>query len=208
MSEAHPNDLGRHGLWLLPLWLLALYQLGLVTNLRALDSGLCGLSFPCPVFRMFSNLMQCLLGCRFSGSPLSRLRLLVFHRSLPLPVARDPCCLLYCLDQFLQLAAHDQWNIQSAMVGMISSPTCASDTFSRSSSVLHPILLTRRLAISPKFAFPAKRLYVTNSSLSSLKTGSWLHHRSRLCVGEGIIRGSGAVALIAGTDLRSSPGLS
>ena len=57
-----------------------------------------------------------------------------------------------------------------------------------------------------KFAFPANRLYVTNSSLSNLKTGSWLHHRSRLCVGEGIILGSGAIALIAGNGPRSSPG--
>ena len=29
VSDAHPKDLGRHGLYLVPLWLLVLYQLGL-----------------------------------------------------------------------------------------------------------------------------------------------------------------------------------
>ena len=54
---------GCDGLGLLPLWFFALYQLGFITKICALDSVSAASPFLVN-FKMFSNLMQCLLSWR------------------------------------------------------------------------------------------------------------------------------------------------
>ena len=126
-------------------------------------SGLCGLSFLVIVFRMFSNLMRCLLSCRFErltvspASPSAEMhssQLLKKRDSKrfnppmakgPYPSQRpfascpsNPCCLLYCLISS-RSAAHDGGTSRSAMAGMVSSSACASDTFQGPRSSCTPL---------------------------------------------------------------------
>ena len=89
-----------------------------------------------------------------------------FHRSLPLSVSRNLCCLLDCLDDRVsQSVAHDQRHIQVCDVRDGPFVCLHLGCVPRSPGVLHPLVLATRVdTLRSKLALPVRLLYKTTSS--------------------------------------------